>query len=427
MSSKQTKVLVLGSGMVGSAMAVDLAGDPRFAVTVADRSEEALARVAQRAASAGRLATVRADCSDVREVARLAAGAELVLGALPSVFGLQTLRAVIEARKSYVDISFMAEDPLALDGLARERGVCAVVDCGVAPGMSNMFCGYAVSRLSPCTHLEIYVGGLPVERRWPYEYKAPFAPHDVLEEYTRPARLVEGGKIVVKEALSEPEYLQFQGVGTLEAFNTDGLRSLMFTLKVPSMKEKTMRYPGHIALMRVLRETGLFSKEPVEVRAVGGAPGGAAGAAGAEGAGGAGGAEGAAGANGANGAPGAVVRVRPLDVTSAMLFPKWTFEPGEADLTVMRVAAEGLQDGRRVRMAWDLFDRYDPVTDTRSMSRTTGFPATIMARLLHDRRFTKPGVHPPETIGAVPGLLDAMLAELAARGITYTASTLPMS
>jgi lysine 6-dehydrogenase len=393
MSMKPSNVLVLGSGMVGSAMAVDLAADPRFDVTVADRSEAVLARVAQRAASTGRLRTVRADCSDVREVGRLAGAADLVLGALPSVFGLQTLRAVIEARRPYVDISFMADDPLALDGLARERGVCAVVDCGVAPGMSNMFCGYAVSRLSPCTHLEIYVGGLPVERRWPYEYKAPFAPHDVLEEYTRPARLVEGGKIVVKEALSEPEYLHFPGIGTLEAFNTDGLRSLMFTLKVPSMKEKTMRYPGHIALMRVLRETGLFSKEPVEVRAADG-----------------------------DGA----VRVRPLDVTAAMLFPKWTFEPGEADVTVMRVAAEGTLDGRRVRMAWDLFDRHDPVTDTRSMSRTTGFPATIVARLLHEKRFTTPGVHPPETLGAVPGLLDAVLAELGRRGVTYAASTQPL-
>jgi lysine 6-dehydrogenase len=392
--SRRTRVLVLGSGMVGSAMAVDLAGDTRFAVTVADRSEPALARAAQRAASVGGLQPVRADCSDVREVARLAAGADLVLGALPSVFGLQTLRAVLEARRPYVDISFMAEDPLQLDALARERGVCAVVDCGVAPGMSNMLCGWAASRLFPCTHLEIYVGGLPVERRWPYEYKAPFAPHDVLEEYTRPARLVEGGKIVVREALSEPEYLQFPGIGTLEAFNTDGLRSLMSTLKVPSMKEKTMRYPGHIALMRVLRETGLFSKEPVEVRAADG---------------------------------GCAVRVRPLDVTAAMLFPKWTFEPGEADLTVMRVAAEGSQAGRRVRMSWDLFDRHDPVTDTRSMSRTTGYPATIMARMLHDRRFTQPGVHPPETLGAVPGLLDAMLAELAARGITYTASTRPIA
>jgi lysine 6-dehydrogenase len=410
----RTQVLVLGGGMVGSAMALDLAADPRFQVTVADRSEEALARIARRAAAnasggaaggAAPLKTLTADLADPRAVARLAAGSDLVLGALASVLGLQTLRAVIEAGKPYVDISFMAEDALELDALARERGVCAVVDCGVAPGMSNMMCGYAAARMAPCTHLEIYVGGLPVERRWPFEYKAPFAPHDVLEEYTRPARLVERGEVVVREALSEPEYLQFAGVGTLEAFNTDGLRSLIRTLKVPSMKEKTMRYPGHIALMAVFRETGLFSKEPVVVRAAPGAPSAAG--------------PGPAGAGAAAG----TVSVRPLDVTAALMFPKWTFDEREADLTVMRVAAEGTLDGRRARMVWDLFDRYDPETDTRSMSRTTGFPATIVARLLHEGRFARPGVHPPETLGAEPGLLDAVLAELKHRGITYAART----
>ena len=150
-----------------------------------------------------------------------------------------------------------------------------------------------------------------------------------------------------------------------------------------------MRYPGHIALMRVLRETGLFSKEPVEVPAADGA---------------------------------GTVRVRPLDVTARMMFPKWTYAPGEADLTVMRVSGEGRLDGRRVRMQWDLLDYHDPETDTRSMSRTTGFPATIMARFLVEGRFRKPGVHPPETVGAQPGLLDAMLQELQRRGVQYTAS-----
>jgi saccharopine dehydrogenase-like NADP-dependent oxidoreductase len=395
MEDGRTQVLVLGGGMVGSAMAADLAADPRLQVTVADRSDEALARIAQRAAAqAGAHAlpvrAVRADLSDPHAVSKLADGADLVVGALASVLGLQTLRAVIEARKPYVDISFMAEDALELDGLARERGVCAVVDCGVAPGMSNMMCGYAAARMAPCTHLEIYVGGLPVERRWPFEYKAPFAPHDVLEEYTRPARLVERGEVVVREALSEPEYLQFPGIGTLEAFNTDGLRSLIRTLSVPSMKEKTMRYPGHIALMRVFRETGFFSKEPLAVRAADGKT---------------------------------MVSVRPLDVTAALMFPKWTFDEGEADLTVMRVAAEGTLDGRRARMVWDLFDRYDAETGTRSMSRTTGFPATIVARLLHEGRFTRPGVHPPETLGAEPGLLDRVLGELKHRGISYEART----
>jgi lysine 6-dehydrogenase len=283
-----------------------------------------------------------------------------------------------------VDISFMAEDPLQLSALAQARGVTAVVDCGVAPGMSNLLCGHAAARLDPCESLAIYVGGLPVERRWPFEYKAPFAPHDVLEEYTRPSRVVERGEIVVKEALSEPELLDFPGVGTLEAFNTDGLRSLATTLPVPWMKEKTMRYPGHIALMRVLRETGFFSKEPLTVRG-----------------------------------PGGKAQVRPLDVTAALMFPKWTFEEGEADLTVMRVSAVGVEAGRRVRLTWDLFDRYDPETRTRSMSRTTGYPATIVARWLAEGRFRRPGVHPPETLGADAGLVQAMLQELAARGVRY--------
>ena len=376
------KVLVLGGGMVGSAMAADLAADARFAVTVADRSEEALERLARRG-----LGTTRADLSDTATVARLASGADLVVGGLASVLGLQTLRTVIEAGKPYVDISFMAEDPLQLDGLAKERGVTAVVDCGVAPGMSNLLCGHAAARLQPCESLEIYVGGLPLERRWPWEYKAPFAPSDVLEEYTRPSRLVERGEIVVREALSEPELLDFPGVGTLEAFNTDGLRSLAYTLKVPFMKEKTMRYPGHIALMRVLRDTGLFSKEPVEVRT----------------------------------ADGGRVRIRPLDMTSTLLFPKWTFADGEADVTVMRIRAVGTEGGRRVRLTWDLFDRYDPETRTRSMSRTTGFPATIVARWLVEGRFKRPGVHPPETLGTDPALVKSMLHELESRGIRYEA------
>jgi len=203
---------------------------------------------------------------------------------------------------------------------------------------------------------------------------------------------------VVREALSEPELLEFEGVGTLEAFNTDGLRSLAYTLSVPWMKEKTMRYPGHIALMRVLRETGFFGKEPLSVH---GATGVAA------------------------GPVGGSVSVRPIDVTAALLFPKWTFEDREADLTVMRVTAIGREAGRRVRLQWDLLDHYDPETNTRSMSRTTGFPAAIVARWLLDKRFERPGVHPPETIGKDPALVKAMLGELGARGVRYAESVRP--
>jgi saccharopine dehydrogenase-like NADP-dependent oxidoreductase len=370
-----TRILVLGGGMIGSAVAFDLARHGRGPVTVADVKEPAYPRLREQPG----VSSVRADLSDPATVRALAAGFDLVIGALPSALGYRSLAAVIEAGRPCVDISFMAENALDLDGQARERGVTAVVDCGVAPGISNLMVGYAAAQLAETESVEIYVGGLPRERRWPFDYKAGFAPSDVIEEYVRPARMVEQGRVVVKEALSEPELLDFPGVGTLEAFNTDGLRSLIFTMDAPYMKEKTLRYPGHIDLMRAFRETGFFSKDPVNV-------GGQL--------------------------------VRPLDATAAVLFPKWTFGEGEADLTVMRVSVEGrTRQGSTRRFDFDLLDHYDPQTGLRSMSRTTAFPAAIVAGLVAEGVFARPGVHPPEVLGARPGLLETVLRELEARGV----------
>ena len=374
MSDMVKRVVVLGAGMVGAAIARDLADDAGLRVDVADVRAEPLERVAGRA----RVGTVRADLASPDAVRRLASAYDLVVGALPSVIGLETLRTVIQAGRDVVDISFMPENALELDPLAREHGVTAVVDCGVAPGLSNMMCGAAAARLDPLESVEIYVGGLPVARHWPFDYKAGFAPWDVLEEYTRPARVVEHGRVVIREPLSEPELLDFPGVGTLEAFNTDGLRSLASTLPAPFMKEKTLRWPGHAELMRVLKDSGFFSLDPIEV---------------------------------------AGQKVRPRDVTAALLFPKWTFEEGEADLTVMRVRLEGREGGTRVAHAWDFVDRFHEGTGLRSMSRSTGYVASSVARLVARGGFRRAGVHPPETLGAVPGLLDGVLSDLTARGV----------
>jgi lysine 6-dehydrogenase len=374
MSDVTKKVVVLGAGMVGAAIARDLADDGDLRVDVADVHSEPLERVAARA----KVGTVRADLTNADAVRRLVGASDLVVAALPSVMGWETLRTVIQAGRDVVDISFMPENALDLDALARERGVTAVVDCGVAPGLSNMMCGAAAAGLDPLESVEIYVGGLPVARHWPFDYKAGFAPWDVLEEYTRPARVVEHGRVVIKEPLSEPELLDFPGVGTLEAFNTDGLRSLASTLPAPFMKEKTLRWPGHAELMRVLKDSGFFSLDPID-----------------------------AGGQ----------KVRPRDVTAALLFPKWAFEEGEADLTVMRVRVVGRENGERLAHSWDLVDRFHEGTGLRSMSRTTGYVATSAARLLARGGFRRPGVHPPETLGAIPGLLEGVLADLGARGV----------
>lgn len=254
--------------------------------------------------------------------------------------------------------------------------------------MSNLLAGVAARRLSPCRSIVIRVGGLPIARHLPWQYKAGFSPYDVIEEYLRPARIVEHGEVVMKEALSEPVLIDFAEVGTLEAFNTDGLRSLTETLDVPHMLEQTMRYPGHRELVWALRETGLLSEEPVEV-------------------------------NGAS--------VSPRDVTCRVLFPKWTYEPGEADLTVMRVEGVGDHDGVPTRLTWDLYDELDPATNWTSMARTTAFPATIMARMIESGIVSTPGVHPPEKLAGDDRVLDTLLAGLAARGVRYRETSTPLN
>jgi len=369
-----TKTLVLGAGRVGAVIAADLAAEADLDVTVADRSASALSGA--RARAGGSLAIRRADLSDAEAVRALAAEFDLVVGALPSRLGLAALRAVIEAGRPFADISFMPQDARGLDALARSRGVAAVVDIGVAPGMSHLLAAHGVRRLAGAQRVRILVGGVPLEPRPPFFFKAAFAPGDVVEEYTRPARLVEGGRVVERAALSIVEPVELPGVGRMEAGLTDGLRSLVHSLAVPEMVELTLRWPGHYGLIRALQSAGFFSTEPLSVGSA---------------------------------------QLRPLDLTSALLAQQWTYSEGEQDLTVMRVEVCG--SGRK--LVWDLVDRYDSATQTTSMARTSGFPCAIVARLLADGTIAEPGVHPPEHLSSIPGLVQRVLAEHARRGVHY--------
>ena len=365
-------IIVLGSGMVGRVMAHDLSKD--FEVTAADVSPANLARL--EGTSVKRL---RADLSSAAAVRDIVRRHDLVVGSVPGSMGYATLQAVISAGKDIVDISFFPEDALRLDDDARKAGVTAVVDCGVAPGMSNMILGYHAARMT-VSRFECYVGGLPFRREFPFEYKAPFSPADVIEEYTRPARYVENGHVVVKPALSDVENMDFPEVGTLEAFNSDGLRSLLATRKVPNMIEKTLRYPGHVERVRALRDSGFFDREEVE-----------------------------AGGR----------KVRPLDVTSAILFKHWHLHEDDDEFTIMRIVVAGEEGGRPRRVEYGLFDRRDRATGFSSMARTTGFPATAVARLILAGKFGRKGVCPPEYVGADEASFRAVMDELAARNVVY--------
>jgi len=369
------KVAVLGSGMVGSAIAMDLAS--RHHVTAFDASNTNLDLLKKRNP---RIETQQTDLRNYSSYPQLLTSFDIVVTAVPGFMGYKTLEASINCGKSIVDISFFPEDVLQLDRLAKEKGVTVITDCGVAPGMSNFIIGRHNEEMK-IDSLEIYVGGLPKVRKKPFQYKAPFSPADVIEEYTRPARLMENGHIIVRPALSEVEWIHFENLGTLEAFNTDGLRSLLYTMPhIKNQKEKTMRYPGHVDIIISLKESGFFNETPIDI----------------------------------NGS-----KISPLKVTSQILFNEWKLGLEEEELTVMKVKLIGQKDGESKTIEWGLLDFYDHETKISSMARTTGYTCTAAVNLLAQNLFNEKGVFPPELVGKHKNCFDFVLDYLKERKVNW--------
>ncbi len=371
--------MVLGAGRVGAAIAVDLAADPRLSVSAVDRSPEALEPLRTLG-----IAVRPADLSDPRSIGELVSGQDLVVGAVPGALGFDTARGVLEAGRDLVDISFFPQDPFRLDALARSRGCMAVVDAGVAPGLSNLILGHTMTLLDETESFRCLVGGLPAEPVGPWAYRAPFSPADVIEEYIRPARLRVNGAEITRPALSDLETVDLPGVGELEAFLTDGLRTLLGTTAVPSMVEKTLRYPGHALLVGALRETGFFDDEPFRL---------------------------------------GEAWVSPREVSARLLEQAWRFAEHERDLTVMRIEIVGRRGDRGVRYTYDLLDRFDADTATSSMARTTGYTCTALVRWLVVTSRRRVGVTPPETLAAEPGCFGSVRADLGERRVVLRHGT----
>ncbi len=360
------KIIVLGAGLVGNVIAKDLA--IKHSITAVDICEENLKNL-------NNIETICTDISNTKNLQALVQNFDLVIGAVPGFMGYKMMKDVILAKKNIVDISFYPEDPFKLDKLAKENKVVAIMDCGVAPGMGNIIFGYHNLKMK-ITDYECLVGGLPEKREWPFEYQAVFSPIDVIEEYIRPARYVQNSNLIIKEALSDTELIEFDEIGTLESWNSDGLRSLIKTMKhVPNMIEKTLRYPGCVEYLKVLRASGFFSYKEIEI----------------------------------NGK-----MIRPIDVTSALLFPKWKMVPGDKDFTVMRIIIKGNENGEKVQYKYNLLDRYQ--NNTISMARTTGYTCTAVANLVIEKAYTKTGISPPEYLGNHFKFIRDYLKE---RGVIY--------
>lgn len=350
------KVVVLGAGRVGKVIAADLSTE--YDVTSADISEQALASLAARF----QVKTRVTDLADPAAIAQAIAPADLVVCAVPGFMGFSTLRTILENNKNVVDISFFAEDAFELDDLAKGRNLIAAVDCGVAPGIPDYLAGKLVGEMQ-IDDFEFLIGGLHFKGTGPNGYLPTFSPVDVWEEYIRPARYVRDNKLITMPPLSEPELLDFHMAGhrlTLEAFNTDGLRSLITTMKgrIPNMKEKTLRFPGHIGYIQELQRTG-----------------------------------------------------QPWTPN------KWTPKDDEDEFTIMQINFRGSQNGQPKKISYDMFVTWDPETRMSSMSRSTGYSCTGVVRCVLEGLYKQKGISPPSYIGSAPGCADRTFQHLIERGI----------
>lgn len=348
-------ILVLGAGLVGRHIAVDLSKS--HSVTVYDIVEKPALF------NAYPNITYQEEYIHPATLDRKLVGFDLVINALPGSLGYSILKAIIEAGKDVVDISFMPENVLNLRDLADKHKVTAVVDMGVAPGMCGALLGYEAAKMQNVESMKILVGGLPLNPKPPYYYKAPFEPKGVLAEYTRPVYLKENGEFVSREPLTDVEAFDMFGKD-LVAFNTDGCRTLLTTFfNVPNIVEKTIRHRQHYQMIKTLQAGGFLKPEH-------------------------------------------------LKNTAKVLIPHWKLEEDEKEFTVMKVEIRG--DDKVV--TWDLYDEWkDGVT---SMARTTGYATTAAANLILDGKCSK-GLVLPEVLGSDETSIQYIFDYLQERGVIY--------
>lgn len=358
------RMLVLGAGLQGSACAYDLLQQPSVErVTVADLlPDRAVAFLKSHLGS--RLALAKVDVQDgvaLRDVIR---GHHAVLCALPYYYNLEVSRAALELGVHCADLGGNTEivfQQKKLDPEARSKRVTVIPDCGLAPGMVNILAAEGIRRVGDADTVKIFVGGLPQHPEPPLNYQIVYSLEGVLDYYTTPAWVLREGKPTRVDPLSEPEQVNFPPpVGMLEAFHTAGGISTMpwtYEGRIHSMEYKTLRYPGHVALMKAIRELGLLELAPIDVKGR------------------------------------AVV---PRDVFIAAVSPKLS-KPGQRDLVALRVEVRG-PSGQQV--AWQLLDYFDEARGISAMTRTTGYSLAVTGIMQVDGRINAFGVHTPDE--AVP-------------------------
>lgn len=371
------KTLIVGCGNIGSVAAENLSESMNsLEVVVADRDGAKAKNVSEKIGR-GNVSWIKLDVTNHEALATLKQY-DLVMGFLPGKLGYRLAEACIRAKRSLVDVSYMPESPLKLNDSALKAGVTIIPDCGLAPGISNILVGDAVRKLDDAQAVHIMVGGLPEKPVPPLDYVITWSPENLIDEYKRKARIVKNGRTIEVEALSGLEEVTFPSLGKLEAFYTDGLRTLPDTIKnVDEMWEKTLRYLGHAEKIKLLKVLGFFEEKEISVDGI---------------------------------------CVSPRKIT-VKLFEEKLWKPNVKDVVALKVEVCGVKDNKKTCCIYYLLDYYDENRCVTAMARTTAYTASIMAQFILKRIVKEKGVVPPEKIGMNEKLCRLFLEELAKHGI----------
>jgi len=377
------RVLVVGCGNIGSAAADDLAKNTSHEVTVAD-NDRTRAKIVAENIGTDNTSWIQLDVANHDQLIQTLRSFDLVMGFLPGKLGNRFIEACIDAEKDLVDVSYMAENPLALNERAKKAGVAIVPDCGLAPGISNVLVGHATKQMNKTNAIPLMVGGLPEKPVPPVGYTITWSPESLVDEYTRKAGIVKEGVKKEVEALSGLEEIEIPKVGKLEAFYTDGLRTLLYTITgVDDMWEKTLRYPGHVEKIKTLKTLGLFDEKQVDVGGL---------------------------------------KVAPRKLTAKLLGQKLRM-PKVKDIVVLEVNVQGIKNGRKTVLSYHILDYFDRKRGITAMARTTAYPASIIAQLMLKKSIRETGIVAPERIGMKEELFDTFINELGKRGIRVVEET----
>ncbi len=341
-------IAVVGLGNIGSRIASELSKTNEVVAVDADKER------VERADAAFKVAGTVEDASDrIKE-------SEVIVAALPGQAAYKTVKKILSWGKKVVDISYTPENSYNLESIAKKTGALYIPDCGFAPGLSNIF-AYRIHRLFSAEDVEIIVGGLPREPVEPFLHSITWSAEGLIDEYTRAATVIQDYSTKVVDPFSSIGTLELSGFGEFEYFTSDGLRTLLSTMHIKNLSEKTLRIKGHIDRMIFLREMGFFSEKPID-------------------------------------------RISPRKLTEGV-FNK--FRAGD-DFCILLV-----RSGDKKK---EILLTAEGTETTSAMSTLTALPAVTVARLVHDGRIDAEGILPPELIAENNDNYTAILHDLKAAG-----------